>query len=506
VSDTSLPVDVDIVWTGVGDAWTTKDRHHDEWGDTKYRWRSSGTGRTAEATGSISLAALPMPQPLSGSGWLVAQTNSSTTIEIGGKRPRAARVEYFHASPHMIFPGGTAVLWWWASGSEPVTLHIDGGVGDVSDTSYATVAPSETTTYTLTATNRWGSSSAEVTVHVIPPPDADVYEPNDTVGSATAVTLDFRADLTLLPGDVDWFTFTLDEATTVRIVLDPSYPMTYPLVALLDGALQIIADGLSWSEFGLDAGTYAVAVNEYPDFDYLGLHAETGSYSLDIAVVPPPVPDEHEPNDTPAQATAITLPFSSTELTITPGDVDWFTFTLASTATVTVDIDAAMLGSTLDSYIGIFDAGLNLLSFSDDHDYFDSWLEASLTAGAYYVAVTGFPDSGFTGDHDRNGFYYLSVTATPQTPHLDSRAATRTPLSAQEADDAHHDHDGSAQPAHALPLDRAAAASRGPARRRTDERARHRGGTRRRAGRHGGRAHAPGTPDAERHRRHGQPQ
>jgi hypothetical protein len=255
MSDTSLPVDVDIVWTGVGYAWTTKDRHHDEWGDTKYRWRSRGTGRTAEATGSISLAALPMPQRLSGSGWLVAQTSSSTTIEIGGKRPRAARVEYFHASPHMIFPGGTAVLWWWGSGSEPVTLHIDGGVGDVSDASYPTVAPSETTTYTLTASNRWGSSSAEVTLHVIPPPDADAYEPMDTVGRATAVTLDFRADLTLLPGDVDRFTFTLDEATTVRIVVDPTYPMTYPLVALLDAAQQIIAGGLSWSEFDLDAGT-----------------------------------------------------------------------------------------------------------------------------------------------------------------------------------------------------------------------------------------------------------
>ncbi len=137
-----------------------------------------------------------------------------------------------------------------------------------------------------------------------------------------------------------------------------------------------------------------------------------GSYVLALTSVPPPVPDEHEPNDTPEHATALVLPFTSGELSITPGDVDWFIFTLTDPAVVTVDIDAVVLGSLLDSVIGIFDWEGNLLVVNDDHDYLDSWLEASLGEGDYYLAASGYPDLGFTGDHDRNGFYFVSVTTT----------------------------------------------------------------------------------------------
>jgi hypothetical protein len=135
------------------------------------------------------------------------------------------------------------------------------------------------------------------------------------------------------------------------------------------------------------------------------------SHAATVYVV---IPDPDE-DDRPEDATAITLDFFSPELRIAPGDMDWFRFTLAepTAMTVTADIEASVLGSTLDSVLGLFDDLLNPLAINDDWDSLDSYLELTLEPGTYYLAVSGFPDFGFVGDHFQHGFYYLSVTATP---------------------------------------------------------------------------------------------
>lgn len=137
-----------------------------------------------------------------------------------------------------------------------------------------------------------------------------------------------------------------------------------------------------------------------------------GSSTADVTVS---VADALEPNDRPGAATVIDLDYHSPELTITPGDVDWFTFSVSAPATTPViaDIDASALGSTLDSVLGLFDAGLNQLAVNDDSDSLDSLLELSLEPGTYYLAVSGFADFDFNGDHAQLGYYYLSVTTAP---------------------------------------------------------------------------------------------
>ncbi|MBA2665787.1 MAG: hypothetical protein H0U69_02005 [Trueperaceae bacterium] len=411
-ADATYPIDVDVDWVGVGDAWKTRDRHHGSYGETKYRSHSSASGRSAEAFASLPLTAFGISESLHGSGWMVTSTGSSIETESGRKRRSPPQIDYLAAYPNAIFPGGSAQIYWWVSSSDPVTLHID-GVGDVSGTDSTPVAPTETTTYTLTATNRWGSSSAAVTIHVVPPPEDDAFEPNETSGVARELTLGVLRELTLTTGDVDWFTFDLLEAATVRIVLNTTYPPIQPLATLFGDDLEPIAQDLYWNEVALAAGRYYVAVTGYPDYEYLGHHWETGFYTLEISVMAPTLPDAYEPNDTPSTARPIGLHEPSEELTITPQDVDWFSFTLTTAATVVADVDAMVLGSTLDSYLGIFDANLVIIGVNDDHELLDSRIEAYLVAGDYFIAVTGFPDSDFDGSHRQVGFYYLSVGVEP---------------------------------------------------------------------------------------------
>lgn len=167
-------------------------------------------------------------------------------------------------------------------------------------------------------------------------------------------------------------------------------------------------------EVGDVSGLTSVTVTPDATTEYLltatNRHGSASAYALVLVVVP----DELEVNDTPELATPIALDFVSPELTVTPGDVDWFAFELTAPGTVIADIDAVVLGSALDSVLGLFDSALGEIAINDDDfDSFDSRLEVALPAGSYLLAVSGFADFGFAGDHHQNGFYYLDVSFSP---------------------------------------------------------------------------------------------
>ena len=94
-------------------------------------------------------------------------------------------INSFTVSPQTIAAGQSAVLSWSVSGASTVT--IDNGVGDVSATASRQVAPGQTTTYRLTATNSAGLASATATVTVNGSSGADRQAPaTPTLKSAVA--------------------------------------------------------------------------------------------------------------------------------------------------------------------------------------------------------------------------------------------------------------------------------------------------------------------------------
>jgi hypothetical protein len=113
------------------------------------------------------------------------------------------------------------------------------------------------------------------------------------------------------------------------------------------------------------------------------------------------------------------------DLSITPGDVDWFTFTLTTSVTLVADVGTHEFSSTLDTMLGLFDASGDLMGSSDDHGgSYDPRIETHLGTGTYYLAVNGYPGFSFRGDHAQGGSYSLSVTATRSATLCPSRRAT----------------------------------------------------------------------------------
>jgi hypothetical protein len=82
------------------------------------------------------------------------------------------------ANPSVLQSGGQSTLQWTVVGAD--TVSIDQGVGDVPVNGSKVIAPSQTTTYTLTAHNAGGSVNRSVVVTVNPPITAD-FTANPTV-------------------------------------------------------------------------------------------------------------------------------------------------------------------------------------------------------------------------------------------------------------------------------------------------------------------------------------
>jgi len=74
-------------------------------------------------------------------------------------------VTTFAVNPAVISAGQNAVLGWVVTGAQAV--NIDNGIGPVPLNGTTSIVPSATTTYTLTAVNQSGSTTAAVTVAVV---------------------------------------------------------------------------------------------------------------------------------------------------------------------------------------------------------------------------------------------------------------------------------------------------------------------------------------------------
>ncbi len=123
-----------------------------------------GPGSVNANSGSISVSpAQTTTYTLTATGPGGTSTQSAT-VTVGGATAGTPQIIRFEANPVSITPGGSSTLSWATSGATTVTIS---GVGNVAVNGSTTVSPTQTTTYTLTASNSTGGSvTAPVTVTV----------------------------------------------------------------------------------------------------------------------------------------------------------------------------------------------------------------------------------------------------------------------------------------------------------------------------------------------------
>ncbi len=125
------------------------------------------------------------------------------------------------------------------------------------------------------------------------------------------------------------------------------------------------------------------------------------------------VQDPLEPNNTCASATPVEVPYSNPLAALCPlGDVDFYRFEVAEEGMVVVaETYYPGTGSSFSSYMGLMDAGCNVLetdSYSGEGNY--SRIVYPLPGtGTYIIAVTRIGDYDFEGDHRSTGTYGIDI-------------------------------------------------------------------------------------------------
>jgi hypothetical protein len=91
-----------------------------------------------------------------------------TPLPIPPPTPTSPIINSFSADVNVISEGGSTILSWEVSDADTVT--IEPGVGTVPSSGSNSVSPTETTTYTLMASNDSGIVTADVTISILYPP------------------------------------------------------------------------------------------------------------------------------------------------------------------------------------------------------------------------------------------------------------------------------------------------------------------------------------------------
>lgn len=120
----------------------------------------------------------------------------------------------FNADPDVIAKGESSNLIW--SVSDATEVVIEPGIGTAGLTGSQRIFPEETTTYTLTATNRAGSVSATKVVHVEEPSTPPSSEPLSTPGQVSPASGDVF-DNSTTQAALKWKTVSGAESYTLEI-------------------------------------------------------------------------------------------------------------------------------------------------------------------------------------------------------------------------------------------------------------------------------------------------
>lgn len=149
---------------------------------------------------------------------------------------------------------------------------------------------------------------------------------------------------------------------------------------------------------------------------------------------------ETEPNNTFAQANVIargSAPWADVgvmSLTAGGGDVDFFSIRLLQGEFITIITTPIEDPYTdPDTMLALFDDNQQELAFNDDAGSgFGSAIRWQATyTGTHFIAVTGFGDRQFTGNHSEDGAYILTVSIVPEPATLVAIGAGLAALAAR---------------------------------------------------------------------------
>jgi hypothetical protein len=238
----------------------------------------------------------------------------------------------------------------------------------------------------------------------------------------------------LEPLDVDVYTIGVLAGEQLFVALfderDGAFTDTRIAVSLAGALLASDDDGGDGflSRVALEAsedGSYEIRVSGFRDTDFDGSHAEGAAlpapYRLVVGVGVPP-PGESEPNDLAADADPLAAGGALLRGKLGSLDVDRFSAPVAAGGSLAVSLfplDAAT-GSPLpsaelgDTRLGLFDTGTLLAEDDDGGPGLFSNLLRDAPAGASQVgiAVTGFRDTGYQGEHPEGPFDYALLVAS----------------------------------------------------------------------------------------------
>ncbi len=168
---------------------------------------SQGSGSIDHGVGAVTSGVGVSVSPTTTTTYTLTVTNAAgtgttSTVTITVQSPPS--ITAFTASPATITQGSGSTLAWTVSGA--TSLSLDNGIGDVSGSSSHPVTPAATTTYTLTATNGFGSDTRTATVTVVPPPAISAFSasPASVVsGGTTQLSATFSGGTGLVtPGNL----------------------------------------------------------------------------------------------------------------------------------------------------------------------------------------------------------------------------------------------------------------------------------------------------------------
>lgn len=221
----------------------------------------------------------------------------------------------------------------------------------------------------------------------------DQYEPDNTYGTATAITIDETQIHSLTYQDVDYYTFSINETKIIEISASAQYSSLE--ITLYDANLTLISNTQYYGYYNrivkqLNAGTYYFVIQSY--YSETINQYDTVLHDLTSA---------NEPNGSANSATF--LPMNQTILdsityTNSVSDLDYFYINVTKTAYY--DLKLTTLIDSLD--INLRDSS-NLLinSFDQRYQYRSNQyqLQITLNPGKYYIKIQGF---------DRPGLYNIS--------------------------------------------------------------------------------------------------